>query len=194
MFLLLVMISLVHALCKTCGGLRFLVGTSTSNVSDLRCKLASGPCQPLPHILLHPNCLSHQSCCLALHDLEQQPACSLCSHQCQSSEARSDHLSQSVVLARHDLLISCCRLGISSKSLFGLCLQSRRCHRLKPGHIRPPIQVCLRAAGLGGTLLGDPCLRSGLRSSLRSRAAEVSWMTKAGLLTSGDMLVFSSFE
>ncbi len=141
-----------------------------------------------------PQLVSHQSCCLALLELEQQLACSLWSHQCQASEARSDHLSQSVILARHDLLICCCRLAILSKSLFGLCLQSRRCHRLRPGHIRPPIPACLRAAGPGGTLLGDPCLRNGLRSSLRSRAAEVSWMTKAGLLTSGILLVFCPSE
>jgi len=40
-----------------------------------------------------PQLVSHQSCCLALRELEQQLACSLWSQQCQSSEARSDHLS-----------------------------------------------------------------------------------------------------
>ena len=158
----------------------------------LRCKLK--PYELSLHILMHPNWSSHQTCCLALLELEQQLACSLWSHQCQPSDARSDHLSQSVISARHDMLICCCRLGIWSKSLFGLCLQKRPCHRLRPGRIRPQILACLRAAGPGGTLRGDPCLRSGLRSSLRSRAAEGSWMTKAGLLTSGTMLVFCPFK
>jgi len=146
-----------------------------------------------PHIAA-PQLVSHQNCWHALLELEQQLACSLRIHQCQPSKARSDHMSQSLIFARHDLLICCCRLGILSKSLFGLCLQNRRCHSLKLGQIRPPIPACLRAAGPGGTLRGDPCLRSGLRSSLRSRAAEGSWMTKAGLLTSGTMLVFCPFK
>ncbi len=56
-----------------------------------------------------------------------------------------------------------------------------------------PNSGLFESSGTRGYTAGGPCLRSGLRSSLRSRAAEGSWMTKAGLLTSGNLLLFCAF-
>lgn len=79
-----------------------------------------------------------------------------------------------------------CRLGTWSRSWCGPCLPSRLCHLARPSQTRRPIPASLRTAAPGATRQEGPFLKSGQRSSPRSRAdVACALMIKAGPPTSG---------